>query len=104
MASSDLPLDNSRDDVEGERREEKREGDGRGGFRCAAFDLAKDVDGGGEGLERDVAGDDDDGSELADGATKTPNARGDRRGKDNREVEDRKSTRLNSSHVRISYA
>src|SRR2546429_8062926 len=53
-----------------ERDQEQQNGDRRGADRVARLDLARDVDRGNLGLERDVSRDQHDGSELADGAGK----------------------------------
>src|SRR6188472_252813 len=69
----------------GEREPEEHDRDRRGADRVVALDLAEDVDGRELRLERDVAGDEDDRAELADGAGEAHRGAGEDRGDEVRE-------------------
>src|SRR5205823_1758626 len=93
MPSSPVPEGADREQ-HAERDQEEQNGDRRGADRVARLDLARDVDRGNLGLERDVSRDQHDGSELADGAGKCKRDAGENRGEQVREddaAEDRES-------------
>src|SRR5690242_17014203 len=79
------PPDAADADENRQRDDEQKDGDSGRRMRVAAFDAAEDVDGRDFGLERQVAGDQDDRSELADRAGVSERDAGEDGGEDVRE-------------------